>query len=140
MLGAVLAITAAFCWGAGAIFTRLGLQHIKASTGTFISMLSSIVLVAALAFTLNFEDMMSLTPKAFWLFCLIGFINYFIGRQFNYLSIRYIGVTKATPLFAAAPVFALILAVTILGESVNAPIIAGTLAVVAGLYLVVTSK
>ncbi len=126
MLGAILAITAAFCWGAGAIFTRLGLQGIKASTGTFISVLSSVFLVAVLALSLNFDAVVNLSLTAFLWFSLIGFVNYFIGRQFNYRSIRYIGVIKATPLFASAPLFALI--------------VIGTLAVVGGLGLVITSK
>jgi len=139
MLGIILAITAAFCWGASAIFTRIGLQGIKASTGTFISMLSSLVLVVALALVLNFDAVTNLSLTAILWFGLIGLINYLIGRQLNFLSIKYIGVTKATPLFAAAPLFALVLAVALIGESVNVPIVIGTLAVVGGLYLVVTS-
>ena len=140
MLGVVLAITAAFCWGTGAIFSRLGLQSIKASTGTFISVLSSIFLVAGLALSLNFNAIGDLTPSTFLWFSLVGFVNYFIGRQFNYRSIKYIGVIKATPLFASAPLFALVLAIIIIGETVNLAIVIGTLAVVGGLGLVVTSK
>jgi drug/metabolite transporter (DMT)-like permease len=140
MLGIILAITAAFCWGAGAIFARLGMQGMRASTGTFISMLSSIALIAVLALSLNFDAIVNLSLMAVLWFSLIGFVNYFVGRQFNYLSIKYIGVARATPLFAAAPLFALVLAVTLIGETVNAAIIIGTLAVVSGLYLVITSE
>ncbi|MBM2825054.1 MAG: putative Membrane protein [Dehalococcoidales bacterium] len=140
MLGIVLAITAAFCWGTGAIFARLGLRHIKPSMGTLISMLSSLLLVGSLALITRFDDVRHLSPKALGWFGLIGVLNYLLGRQFNYMSIRYIGVTRATPLFAAAPFFAIILAVVFLGEKVNIPIILGTCAVVAGLYLVITSK
>ena len=140
MLGIVLAITAAFCWGTAAIFSRLGLQDIKAPTGTLISMLSSTLLVGLLALTMNFDDVVHISPTALLWFGLIGVINYVLGRQFNYLSIARIGVAKATPLFAAAPFFAIILAVTLIGESINPAIIIGIFAVVAGLYLVVTSQ
>ena len=140
MLGIVLAITAAFCWGTAAIFSRLGLQNIKASTGTLISMLSSILLVGSLALIMNFDDIVHISPAALLWFSLIGVINFVLGRQFNYLSISYIGVTKATPLFASAPFFAIILAVTLIGESINPTIVIGTCAVVAGLYLVSTSQ
>ena len=140
MLGIVLAITSAFCWGTGAIFARLGLRGINASTGTLISMLSSIMLVGLLALTMNFDDIVHLAPMALLWFSLIGVVNYVLGRQFNYSSIRYIGVTKAAPLFASAPLFAMVLAVTLIGESVNPAIVTGTLVIVAGLYLVVTSK
>ena len=140
MLGIVLAITAACCWGAGTIFARLGLQDIKASTGTFISMLSSTLLVGLVALTLNFDDVVHISLKALLWFSLIGVVNYVMGRQFNYLSIKYIGATKAATLFASAPLFAMVLAVTLIGESVNPTIVIGTLIIVVGLYLVVTSK
>lgn len=140
MLGVVLAITAAFFWGAGAIFSRLGLQSIKASTGSFISVLSSVFLVAVLALSLNFDAVADLSLTTLLWFSLVGFVNYFIGRQFNYRSIKYIGVIKATPLFASAPLFALVLAIIIIGETVNLAIVIGTLAVAGGLGLVVTSK
>ena len=140
MLGIVLAIAAAFCWGTAAIFSRLGLQNIKVPTGTLISMLSSILLVGLLALTINFDDVVHISPTALLWFGLIGVINYVLGRQFNYLAITYIGVTKATPLFAAAPFFAIFLAVTFIGESINLVIGIGIFAVVVGLYLVITSQ
>ena len=140
MLGIVLAITAAFCWGIGAIFARLGLRNIRASTGTFISTLASVLLVGLLALTLNFDDIVHLSPTALLWFALIGVANFVLGRQFNYLAIKYIGVTKATPLFAAAPFFAMFLAVIFIGERVNVAIVIGTLVIMTGLYLVVTSE
>lgn len=140
MLGIVLAITAAFCWGTAAIFTRLGLQNIKVSTGTFISTLSSLLLIGLLALALNFDDVVHLSPAALLWFALIGIVNFVLGRQFNYAAIRYIGVTKASPLFAAAPLFAMFLALTFLGESVNVAIVIGTSVIMLGLYLVVTSE
>ncbi|MFC1991626.1 EamA family transporter [Chloroflexota bacterium] len=140
MLGIVLAITAACCWSIGAIFARLGLHgSLKTSTGTFISAISSLLLLGTLALVINFDDVVNLLPLTLVWFGLIGIVNYVMGRQFNYLSIKRIGVTKATPLFASSPLFAMVLAVIFLGETVNLPIIAGTLIIVSGLYLVVTS-
>ena len=141
MLGVVLAITAAACWSISAVLARLGMQSgIRPSTGTFISMISSLLLLGVLAIAINFDAVVNLLPLALLWFGLIGITNYVMGRQFNYLAINYIGVTKATPLFASAPVFAMILAVIFLGESVNPPIIIGTLTITGGLYLVVTSQ
>ncbi len=140
MLGSVLAITAAFCWGTGAIFARLGLQRLKTPTGTFISLVSSLILVGSLALIIDFDTFISLSPTAWLWFALIGVTNYVIGRQCNYQGISHIGVTRATPIFASAPLFALILAVTFLGETINVYIITGTIAIVGGLILLVTSK
>ncbi len=140
MLAVILAITAACCWSVMGILARLGLQSgIRASTGTFISMMSSFLLVA-LALAINFNDVLNLSWITFLWFGLIGIITYVMGRQFNYNSIQRIGVNKASSLFASAPLFAMILAVSFLDESVNIAIITGTLTIVGGLYLVVTSR
>lgn len=140
MLGIVLAITAGACWGIGATFARLGLQGIRASTGALISMLSSIMLVCSLALIIDYDAVLSLTPKALLWFGLIGVVTYVLGRQFNYSAILHIGVGKATPIFASAPLFAIIIAIIFTGESINLPIIIGTLSIVVGLCLVITSK
>jgi drug/metabolite transporter (DMT)-like permease len=141
MTGIVLAITAACCWSWSAILARLGLNTgIRASTGTLISIISSFLLVGILALALDFKDVLRLTPMALLWFGLIGVVNYVLGRQFNYASINRIGVVRASPLFASAPLFAMILAVSFLGESINPAIVIGTLAIVSGIYLVVSSR
>ncbi|MFC2020374.1 EamA family transporter [Chloroflexota bacterium] len=141
MLGVILAITASCAWSISAVLARLGLQGgIRASTGTFISTLSSLLLLAGLALIFNFNDVVTLLPLALLWFGLVGIVNYVMGRQFNYQAINHIGVTKASPLFASAPLFALVLAVSFLGEGVNPPIIIGTLTIAGGLYLVTTSQ
>ena len=140
ILGPILAITAALCWGTGAVFARLGLQRIKSSTGVFISMLSSLIMVGSLALIINFDDIASLQIQEVLWFALIGITNYVIGRQCNYAGIKYVGVTKATPVFSSAPLFAMILALAFLGEHITVPIVVGTLAIVGGIGLLVSSK
>jgi len=139
MTGIAFAIMASFCWGIAAIFVRLGLQGINASTGTFISMLSSVIFVCSLALIIEYDAALALTPMALLWFSMIGLVTFVLGRGFNYTSIRYIGVGKATPMIASAPLFAVFIAVTFTGESVNLPILAGTLSIFVGLYLVITS-
>ncbi|MFC2038428.1 EamA family transporter [Chloroflexota bacterium] len=141
MAGILLAITAACCWAGSAIFARLGLSRgIKPSTATFVSSISSFLIVGLLAVFTSFDDILQLTPMALAWFGLIGIINYIMGRQFNYAAIRRIGVVKASPLFASAPLFAMILAISFLGEAINPGIVIGTLTIVSGIYLVVTSQ
>jgi drug/metabolite transporter (DMT)-like permease len=140
-MGILLAIIAAICWAASAILARSGLSTgIKASSGTFVSMVASFLLILLLVLIIDFKSLISLTPSALLWFGLIGIITYVLGRQFNYASINLIGAVRASPLFASSPFFALILAVTFLGEIVNLPVIIGTLTIVSGLYLVVTSR
>lgn len=140
-MGVILAITAACCWAASAIFARVGLNSsMKASTGTFISMLSSLLFVGLLALTIDYKSLSTVAPSAFLWFGLIGIVTYVIGRQFNYASIQRIGAVRASPLFASAPFFALILAVAFLGESINTQIVIGTITIIIGLYLVTTGQ
>lgn len=141
MLGVILAITAACCWSISAILVRLGLQSgIRTSTGTLISLISSLLLLVSLALVINFDDVLNLSWITLLWFGLIGIITYVMGRQFNYNSIQRIGVTRASALFSSAPLFATVLAVSFLGESINPAVIIGTLTIVGGLYLVVTSQ
>ena len=141
MTGIILAIIAACCWAWSAIFARLGLNTgIRASTGTMVSIISCFLLVGILALALDFSDVLLLTPMALLWFALIGVVNYILGRQFNYASINRIGVVRASPLFSKSPLFAMILAVSFLGESINPAIVTGTIAIVTGIYLVVSSR
>ena len=141
MIGILLAIAASCFWSISAILARLGLESgIRTSTGTFISMLSSLLVLGTMALVLNFKDVMALSVTALLWFTLVGVVNYVLGRQFNYAAIGTIGVTKASPLFASSPLFSFILAVIFLGESVNTALIIGTLAIVTGIYLTVTSQ
>jgi drug/metabolite transporter (DMT)-like permease len=73
-------------------------------------------------------------------FSMTGLICYVLGRGLNYAAVRYIGVGRATPMIASAPLFAVIIAVAFTDETINVLIAAGTLSIVFGLYLVVTSQ
>ena len=139
MAGVVFAIIASICWGIGAIFVRLGAQRINTTTGTFISMLASIVLVWSLALIFDREAVLALTPLTVLWFSMVGLVSYVLGRGCNYTAIRYIGVGRATPMIASSPLFAVILAVTFTDETINLPIAAGTIFIVVGLYLVIKS-
>ena len=140
MLGIFLAIAAGCGWGASSVLVRLGLLHIEPSLGTFLSLFSSFVVAGSLALILNFDAFTSLHPKTVLWFGLIGLLNYGIGRQFNYFSIRYIGVARATSIFSSAPLFAVSIAVLFTGETINFYTGIGTLCIVGGLYLVITGR
>jgi len=140
MLGILLAITAALGWGTSSIFARLGVQHIKPATGTFISLVSSATLVVLLSVIMNFDAIVSLSLTALAWFGVIGVISYGIGRQLRFFSIRYIGVAKAAPIFSSSPLFAVILAVAFTGERINLAIAIGTLCIVTGVSLLMTSE
>src|SRR5581483_1701090 len=56
-------------------------------------------------------------------------------RLFTYTGIAKIGAARSYALRASAPLFSAVLAIIFLGEQTTLPIVAGTLAIVAGIFL-----
>ena len=140
MLGIAFGLMAATCWGFSAILVRLGLQYIRPTTGTWLSLLPGCVLIMGLALVFNRDVFPTLTVVAFLWFALSGLFNFALGRLFNAVSIQMAGVARATPLFSTAPLFATILAVIFLGESVTPWLIVGTVTIVCGIALITSEQ
>lgn len=140
MLGVGLGLLAALGFGASAVFARIGLQHLHPTTGTFISLIVGVLITTSLAFIFHFDAVFALTAIAFAWFLLSGFLNFPLGRLLNYTSVSKLGVAKASPIVGASPLFAAILAVTVGGESINLPILLGTISIIGGIAIVVSQK
>ena len=140
MFGILLALLAATCWGVSAVLVRLGLQYLRPTTGTWVSMVPGIILVMTLAVVFNAEHITALPAIAFLWFALSGLFNFALGRFLNTLSIQLSGVTRATPLFSTAPFFAMILAVIFLGETVTPWLFLGTTIIVSGIILITSEQ
>ena len=94
----------------------------------------------SLALVFNPDVFPELTAVAFVWFALSGLFNFALGRFFNAVSIQMAGVARATPLFSTAPLFATILAVIFLGESVTPWLIVGTVTIVCGIALITSEQ
>jgi len=140
MLGILLSLVAAVTWGIGGVFVRLGAPELKISTGTYVSIISSLILTLVIALTVHLQDFASFTVVGILWFGLVGVVNFRLGRHFNYMGIDLIGVARSSPIIASSPLFAMVMAITFLGESVNLYIIVGTVLVVTGLSLVMSKE
>ena len=136
MLGVLFALLAATCWGTSAVLVRLGVQSLRPTTGTWISLIPGILLVMTLALVFNLDDITTLAAIAFFWFALSGLFNFALGRLLNAVSIQLAGVARAAPLFSAAPLFATILAVIFLNESITVWLLLGTFAIVSGVAII----
>jgi transporter family protein len=139
-IGVLLAAGAAFCWATAAIFVRISLQYMRATVGTFISLVVGWIMVASLALIFFPEDLFALPAIAFVWFLLAAMINFPIGRFFNFNAVRLAGVARATPILSISPFFTAVIAIIFLGEVITPPIALGTGAIVVGVVLIVTSK
>ncbi len=140
MLGVALALSAAAGFGTAAVFARLGLQHMRSTTGTLVSVIVGTVIVMTLALIIHWEAIFALAGVAFLWFLLSGSINFPAGRLLNFTSVRLAGVSKSAPLVGSSPLFATALAITVGGESINAPILVGTIAIIGGMTLILTQR
>ena len=140
MLGVALSLAAAMGFAGSAVFARLGLQYIRPTTGTLVSLFIGISITLTLSIIFNQKEIMALSGIAFLWFLVSGAINFPLGRLLNYTGISKIGVSRSTPIVATSPLFAAILAVTVGGESINAFIMMGTIAIIGGVVLIVGQR
>jgi DME family drug/metabolite transporter len=139
MLPVALALGAALSWGFGAVFVRLALRDMSAALGTLISLVAGLLFTALLVVAFQLDAALSLSAEALLLFGIVGIFNFPLGRFLNYLSMSHIGVGRSTPILASSPLFAMVLAIIFLGESLNLAAIAGTALIMAGLYVTIAS-
>ncbi len=140
MLGVALSLAAAMGFAGSAVFARVGLQYIRPTTGTIVSLLIGIGITLTLSIIFNQKEIIALSGIAFLWFLVSGIINFPLGRLLNYVGVSKIGVSKSTPIVGTSPLFAAILAVTVGGETINAFIMIGTIAIIGGVALIVGQR
>ena len=140
MLGVVLGLSAALGFGVSAIFARLGLQYMRSTSATLVSLMIGTAITMALAFALRSSEIVGLSLIAFAWFLLLGLITFPLGRLMNYTGVSMAGVSRASPIVGASPLFATILAVTVGGETLNLALLIGTISITAGLGFILSQR
>jgi drug/metabolite transporter (DMT)-like permease len=139
MLPVILALLAALGFALSGVFVRLAGPRVAVLTGTAVSVVASLTIAVIPAIVLELPALQRISIAGF-LWILLAFVNYPLGRTLNYASVRRIGAARAAPLFSSSPLWSVVLAVAFLGERPNVMIIAGTVAIVAGVVLIVTER
>ena len=140
MIPVLMALVAAFAFATGSIFARLAGQRVPVLTGTGVSVLASLSLAAIPALILELPAIARISAAGFLWIALLALVNYPLARTLNYAAIGRIGAARSSPLFSSSPLWSTVLAVAFLGERPNGLIIGGTLAIVAGIVLIVTER
>jgi drug/metabolite transporter (DMT)-like permease len=105
---------------------------------TILSLWGSLLIVAEVSLSLEFNGLVSISMTAFLGFAIIGVIYFPLGRYFKYAGIKYVGVARSVTLRSCSPLFATILAALLLGERPSLLIIVGNVSVVGGVPIVVS--
>lgn len=140
-LGIALALVAALAWGAADVFARRGM--IRVSAGAVL--ITSLMLIVVALFVLVVASLGpgALLPRAVWFFplaALMGLFAYVSGNLLYFHAMRRCGITIASPILGAGPLFSILLAVVLGGERPNLPTVGAALLIVAGVAVIVTER
>jgi len=140
LAGILLSLMAALGFGLSAVFIKAAMSSVSVKTATVVSLISSTVVTMIFALIFHSKEILALSPMAFLWFILAGFITFLGGRLLNFQAINLVGASKASAVVSATPLFAAILAVTFLNETVNLMLAIGTMMIATGIALVVMQE
>ena len=118
-----LALFAAICFGCAAVLLRRALSRATPLTAAIVSISFTTVFVWLLAVTTA-----SLSRLFTWRivpFLVAGILAPGLARLAYFFGIQRVGAARAVPLVSTSPVFAVILAIAVLGERPAWPLLAG---------------
>jgi len=137
-LPVMLALAAATLFGISAVVAKRGLSHVNAQLGSLIAIGTTVSLfLIGSPLWMRAGDWFT---AGFWVFVLNGLIHPLLSMYMALEATARTGPTVAATFASTAPLFAAFTAVVFLGESLNAPIVVGTLATVAGVMALSWSR
>lgn len=137
MTGALWAIASGVGFGLFQAVNRRAVDGMEVVQSTFSQLLiSTVVLVGIALATEDVGRLLSAPPSALANFFLAGFFHFFLGWSMLNTSQKRIGAARTTPLLAATPLFATVLAVFALRELPGLPALAGVGLVVVGVAVI----
>ncbi len=143
LLGQVLALASAFCFATTSVFVSRTTVR-TGDRGVTFSVIVTIVLSALLWLAMEGPDLSALAGDgaavAVAWFALAGLFAMVFGRSLLYLSIRTLGVTRASATKRLNPFFSVAIAAVVLAEPVTPVSGAGMLAIALGFWLLVRAS
>lgn len=129
----LVALGAAVCFASGQICSRIGLSYGTPTTAIAFSLSISTLILLALLGPLG--DWPRAPLEGFVVFTLAGVLSPFASQILLFVSAAKVGISRASPLRNTTPLFAGVVAVLALGETITLPIAAGTVSIVFGATL-----
>lgn len=129
----MIALLIACMFGTASVFSRRGLEYasFRSLLGVSLAVGSTIFVIVAVL-TTGFAN----TPPRGALYIAVGAVmGSVIGRSFYFLGINYLGPGKSLSINATSPLFAAILAWTVLNERISSLVILGTVTVILGIVI-----
>src|SRR6266516_561543 len=139
MAGAIWAIVAALSFSLGHVALSKGIRISGIALGTALMLAAATVVGAVSALTIDgWGALMAGTGAGVAFFVAAGTVHFVGGWGFMNASARLIGPSRMSAITGVAPLFAAVLALATLHESMNLYLGVGRVALVAGSYFVAT--
>ena len=131
---ALIALFVSALFGISSHIQHLGLDHIDPRSGAVVNIGATALMMWIL--TPIYLDLAVFSTKAAALFALAGLVVPAVSLSLATISVRVIGPSLTQGLASTSPVFAMMLAIVLIGEEPTLGITLGTLIVVAGVMIV----
>jgi drug/metabolite transporter (DMT)-like permease len=131
LLGVLLAIAAATAFALQYIFVRVGTTDGSVSDVMLVSLLCNVVVTVPLAAVLYYPDY-DVTLRSLASFAAAGVVGSLFARVLEYRSVEEIGASRTSPIVSSNALFATLLAVVFLDETLSALHVAGIVLIVTG--------
>lgn len=135
LLGVVFAALAAVAISCNSLALRVGTTSGGALDALIVVQLVNVALFVPAAVLLHAGDY-RLTLTAVAAFGVAGLVGTVLGRAFTYTSIERIGASRTEPIKSSQPLHATVIAVLLLGETVNPAHFAGIVLIVVGIGVI----
>jgi drug/metabolite transporter (DMT)-like permease len=133
----VLALASAFCFGAALLLTQLGLRDLSPLAGAAISIPSSTLLMICAAPIVLADGVVAWAAVP--IFAAVGLLFPGVVTLLTFEANRLLGPVVTGTLGNLAPLFAVAIAVVMLGEPLRPARLAGLIAIVAGIMIITSS-
>jgi drug/metabolite transporter (DMT)-like permease len=137
--GVLAALLAALCWGVAPALISIGLREVDSPlVATFVSYISASAIIGASLFSPGNTEKLRRLSRSAWLIFVIAGAAGAVAQLFRYSALNYSPVSLVAPLAGTDSLFVLPLSFLINRkiEAFNLRIILGTVAVVAGVFLI----
>ncbi len=137
MTTTLLLLITALLWGSSPIIEKIGLGKIDPLTAISIrSFAITAILLIFLTVTGKIRDIFAVDIKYVAIFAASGFLAGLLGMWTYFGALKLSPTSKVVPIAAVYPLVTAILSVLILKEGVTPLRLAGTLLIIAGIWLV----
>lgn len=136
MIGEFAAFGAAICWTISAVLYRRALSETKPVPANIVRLAcTSLILIAFLIAIGKFQTLIGLPVYAVLLACFSGVIGLGLGDTLYMVSLKLVGVARAVSITCTYPLFSILVAVFLQGNSVTLQTVVGAIAIVFGIWL-----